>query len=49
MRREQAKPAAGATHAQRSLVAEVASHREALLQACWAHQCWSGQSLKTCS
>lgn len=49
MRRNQAQAPPNTTQAQRSLVAEVASHREALLQACWAHQCWSGQSLKTCS
>ena len=48
MRRNQAQPAAGTTQAQRSLVAEVASHWEALLQACWAHQCWSGRALRTC-
>ena len=31
MRRNPAQPAAGTTQAQRSLVAEVAAHREALL------------------
>ena len=48
MRRNQAQAPSNTTQAQRSLVAEVASHREALLQACWAHQCWSGRALRTC-